>query len=490
MLSPDDLRATGLAALRKEAGTQKTRWDLYKGEHDLPYAPYGVNQEYLALREMARVPLVRLAVRTGVQRLRVDGVRLGGADDRDKATWKVWQANHLDSLQRLVYVHGAVFGKGIVSVWPNAADPDLPHIKVEDPRRVYVHPDPMDPFRPLWAVKTWQEQRQDAFGRVYTAQCATVFAEGFVWRYETESPSAATEVGSWELVDVMDNPLGRVPFVVFAPEMDADGETLSMVDPLVPMQRAIDTIRFDLLLAAQFAAYRQRVVVGYDPVMRDDDGNVIVKKDAEGNPILDDNGMAQPVTATPGRVGVDRLLVFPGADTKVFDLAESNLANYVTALDMLLATFAATSQVPAQYLAGDFKNVSGDLMVATEATLLSLVKDLQTAYSDSWETVFSLANVARGEAELPLGTEVVWADEAPKSLAVVASAMSQMVPNGAPARMFLEMLPGATQAKVERWMGMSGDALQRALAGDLAAALTGPKEAPVVDDAPEPVPAG
>jgi hypothetical protein len=490
LLSPDDLRESGLSALRKEAPAQKTRWSLYKGEHDLPYAPEGVNGEYLALREMARVPLIRLAVRTGVQRLRVDGVRLGGADDRDKATWAVWQANRLDSLQRLVYVHGAVYGKGIVSVWPNAENEDLPLIKVEDPRRVHVEPDPMDPFRPLWAVKTWDEARTTPLGIVYTAKCATVFAEGFVWRWETTSPTGVAPNGEWDLVDVFDNPLGRVPFVVFAPEMDADGDTLSMVDPLVPMQRAIDTIRFDLLLAAQFAAYRQRVVVGYDPVVRDEDGEVVVKTDANGEPILDANGMAQPVTSTPGRVGVDRLLVFPGEDTKVFDLAESNLANYVTALDMLLSTFAATSQVPAQYLAGDFKNVSGDLMVATEATLLSLVKDLQTAYGDSWEEVFSLANIARGEAELPLGTEVVWADEAPKSLAVVASAMSQMVPNGAPARMFLEMLPGATQAKVERWMGMSADALQRALAGDLAAALTGPKEAPSADDASEPLPAG
>ena len=492
MLSPDDLREEGLAALRKEAPGQKTRWDYYKGEHALPYAPPGVNKEYLALREMARVPLIRLAVRTGVQRLRVDGIRTGTSEDRDKASWRVWQANRLDSAQRLVYVHGSVFGRGIVSVWPNVDDPELPIIRVEDPRRVHVEPDPQDPSRPLWAVKTWTEARVSALGVRWNASCATLFeSDGSVWRWETKAPEAGLATGAWELMDAFDNPLGRVPFVVFAPEADADGKTLSMIDPLVPMQRTIDTIRFDLLLASQFAAYRQRIVVGYDPVVTDENGEPVLQKDpTTGEPLLDGNGQAIPVTASPGRVGVDRLLVFPGQDTKVFDLQESNLANYVTALDMLLATFAATSQVPAQYLAGDFKNVSGDLMVATEATLLSLVRDLQTAYADAWEEVFSLANVARGAEALPLGTEVVWADETPKSLAVVASAMSQMVPNGAPARMFLEMLPGATQQKVERWMGMSQQALQRALAGDLAAAMTGPKEAPSANDADEPLAAG
>lgn len=481
MLSPTDLRDAGIAVLKKEDRKNAHRWDLYKGEHPLPYAPVGVNEEYLELREMARVPLVRLAVRTACQRLRVDGIRLGQSEDRDKATWDVWQANRLDSRQRIVYTHAAVFGRGIVGVWP---DNDEPVITVEDPRMVHVEPDPMDPFRPAWAVKRFAEKRRTALGILYDAQVAIVYTDAHVWRYETEAPVSSWLGGEWTLADDFANPLRRVPFVVFAPEMDADGSTLSLVDPLEPMQRAIDAIRFDLLLAAQFAAYRQRIVTGYDPVLRDDDGNVMVKRDAEGNPILDAQGLEIPMTASPGRVGVDRLLVFDG-DAKVFDLPESNLSNYVTALDMLLSTFAATSQVPAQYLAGDFKNVSGDLMVATEATLLSFVKDLQTAYGDAWEEVFSLANLARGEAEVPLGSEVVWADESPKSLSVVASAMSQMVPNGAPARMFLEMLPGATQQKVERWMGMSGDALQRALAGDLAGALTGPKEAPSADS-PEP----
>lgn len=483
MLSPTDLRDSGISALKRTASRDKARWDLYKGEHPLPYAPAGVNEEYEALREMARVPLVRLAVRTAVQRLRVDGIRLGASDDRDKATWAVWQANGLDSRQRLVYVHAAVFGRGIVGVWPDPARPDAPRITVEDPRSVHVEPDPADPFRPAWAVKRWAEVRRTPLGIEHTAQVALVYTDAYVWRYETDAPTTTWLGGEWSLVDGFANPLGRVPFVVFAPEMDADGSTASLVDPLEPMQKAIDTIRFDLLLAAQFAAYRQRIVTGYDPVLRDEDGNPVVKRDAEGNPILDENGMEIPVTASPGRVGVDRLLVFDG-DAKVFDLAESNLNNYVTALDMLLSTFAATSQVPAQYLAGDFRNVSGDLMVATEATLLSFVKDLQTAYADAWETVFTLANIAVGKPEVPLGTEVVWADESPKSLAVVASAMSQMVPNGAPARMFLEMLPGATQTKVERWMAMSAESLSRALAGDLAAVMAGPKqEAPSADPA-------
>lgn len=468
--TPEDLRDLGIARLGAVKAKEQNRRAYADGKHELPFAPQGVNVEYEALRDMSPVPLIRLALRTPVQRLRIGGIRTGASESTDKATWDVWQFNRLDSRQRIVYLDGLVYEKGgVVSVWPNAADPDRPFIRVEDPLRVHVEPDPEDPFSALWAVKRWAETATTPLGQKYDRQVVLVYSDGFVWRYETTGPSTA-----YELVDVFDNPLGRVPFVRFVPEVDSNGSGTSMVDALIPMQRAVDTIRFDLLLAAQFAAFRQRVVVGYDPVLRDEEGNPVVQKDAEGNPILDANGMSQPITASPGRVGVDRLLVFPGDSTKVFDLDESNLANYVTALDMLLATFASTAQVPPQYLVGDFKNVSGDLMVATEATLLSFVTDLQTAYGESWEQVFTLANIARGASELPLATEVVWDDASPKSIAAIGSAMAQMVPNGAPARMFLEMLPGATQQKVERWMGMSQDALQRALAGDLAA-MTGPK---------------
>ncbi|NKS66772.1 phage portal protein [Rhodococcus hoagii] len=170
------------------------------------------------------------------------------------------------------------------------------------------------------------------------------------------------------------------------------------------------------------------------------------------------------------------MLVFPGTDTKIFDLPESDLGNYVTALDMLVATFAAVAQVPPQYLIGDFKNVSGDLMVATEATLRSLVTDLQTSYGESNKDVVRLAAIARGDdADELSDLEVDWSDADPKNINQLASAAAQMVPNGAPLKMFLEQWPGSTPRTVERWMTDAKDEMSRAIAGDFAAIGAGPK---------------
>lgn len=436
--------STGIDWIKGQSQADK-RWKYYKGEHDLPFAPDGVSNEYLEIRNQSRVPLIRLATRIPVQRLRVGGFRSSLTSGTDDATWDAFNKNRLASKSRLLYTHALALGYGVLSVWPGEEEAI---IDIENPLNLYLHLDPTNPTRLDYVVK-YLEQEGRAW--VYTDTLITEYA------YDKQG-------NGWVRVNTVPNKVKRVPFVVFAPEQDADGTFNSMVDSLIPMQRAIDTMRFNLLLAAQFAAYRQRVVVGYDPVMRDGDGNVLFQSDGDGNPITDGDGNPLPMISKPGKVGVDRLLVFPGADTKVFDLDESNLTYYETALNHLMNTFASVAQVPAQHLAGDFKNVSGDLMVATEATLRGLLSSLQTVFSDSWADVWDMASTAQGKEYAPY---VIWMDAEPKSLQAVADAASKMVPNGAPIRLFLEMLGGASQHDVNRWMQEGQSDLQAKLARDL-----------------------
>lgn len=463
----------GTAALSARSSVYKTRQDAYAGKHPLPFAPEGVSAEYLALRKMAALPLIRLSVRTTCQRLRAGGVRTGHGEEVDRALWRMWQRNNLGSRQRILYSDGLVHDGGIVSVEINAKDRSRPLIRPESPKSVYVEADPADPFSSLWALKTWAEGQTTV---------AVVWTDDEVARFETDRSSLVATT-DWRRIGTQPNPLRAVPFITFVPEIDALGEGVSLVDALLPMQKAVDTMRFNLLLAAQFAAFRQRVVTGYDPVVRDNDGHPVVKRDADGEPILDADGLEQPIVRSPGKVGVDRALVFPGADTKIFDLQESNLSNYRVVLDHLVATFASVAQVPPQYLVGDFKNVSGDLMVATEATLRSLVMDLQTAFGESIKEVIRLAHrAAGGDESLLEDIEVDWADADPKSMAQIASAASQMIPSGAPLQMFLEQWPGATPQTVARWMELARQEAERVLAGDFASVDTGPKPDSVVMD--------
>lgn len=461
-----DMLEKGTAALANRATDYQLRQDAYAGKHPLPFAPEGVSEEYLALRKMAALPLIRLSVRTTCQRLRAGGVRTGHGEKVDRGLWRMWQRNNLGSRQRILYSDGLVHDGGIVSVEINPKESSRPLIRPESPKSVHVEPDPADPFSSLWALKTWTE------GDITVA---VVWTADEVARFETDRSSLVATT-DWRHIGTQPNTLGAVPFVTFVPEIDALGDGVSLVDALLPMQKAIDTMRFNLLLAAQFAAFRQRVITGFDPVIRDDDGNPLVKRDANGEPVLDSDGLETPIVRSPGKVGVDRALVFPGADTKITDLQESNLSNYRVVLDHLVATFASVAQVPPQYLVGDFKNVSGDLMVATEATLRSLVMDLQTAFGESIKEVIRLAHrAAGGDESLLEDVEVDWADADPKSMSQIASAASQMIPSGAPLQMFLEQWPGATPQTVARWIELARQEAERVMAGDFSSMDTGPK---------------
>ena len=469
-MTPEEmLLETGIEFLNSGVTLRDEWWRYFEGDHDLPFAPEGVNEEYLALREIAILPLIGLAVATPVQRLRIKGMLTTNSSSAETHR-RIWQANKMDAGQRKPYLDAFVYGEGYISVWPDRNEPSTPIVRSEDPNLVWVERDTRDAQKPLWAVKRWTERLRDPSdaGRMIQRDVGVLYTDTEVHRFHRGvrtvrgvrsvgafGESVAPQGSAWELAPgfPVTNPLGQVPFVPFVTEEGSDGRGSSRVARLIGMQRSIDTMRFNLLLAAQFAAFRQRVAVGYDPIVRDADGNIIYQTDTLGAPVLD------PVTQQPiplvhpgGRVGVDRLLVFPGADTNVFDLAESNLQNYVYALEMLVATFSSVSQVPPQYFLGKLDgNLSGELMTATEVTLQSLIKDCQTQFGESMESVGQLVGKAIGDQELvDPESEVIWDETAPANLSEIGDFASKMVPLGYPMLEVVQTIPGVSQARASR----------------------------------------
>lgn len=444
----------GMQHLRDQEKSWRELERYHRGTHERPFAPAGINREYDELREMAVAPWLRLVTKTPVQRLRVDGVRQDQSTDADSDAWAtIWKANQMDARQRIVYTDSVVHGRGILSVWMNTKDRSRPVVRPESPRSVYMRPRADDPFTAEWSVKGWSSRGTTDVEKANDIDQCVFFDDESFHRFRREG-------GRWVRSLSGANPLRANPFVEFSPGVDAEGHPQSMIRPLIPMQRAIDTARFDLLLAMQFSAYRQRVVVGYDPVVKDRDGNVVYKKDQNGDPVRDQNGNLVPEIASPGRPGVDRLLSFPGTDTKVFDLAESNLKNYVDVISSLVQHLAAISQVPPQYLLGGMANLSGEALAAAESTLAALVADLQLSFQTSFEQVMRLAHRAKGSASAEAPTEVIWGDGQARAFSQTVDGIQKLIAVGFPREAAFEMLPSATLEKVSRWKRMMDEEAQ------------------------------
>jgi hypothetical protein len=261
----------------------------------------------------------------------------------------------------------------------------------------------------------------------------------------------------FEVVAEGTHPMGENPFQTYDYRPDTQGRIWSPMDPLIPQQDAINTIRFNTLLAMQFSAFRQRIVVGFDPVQWDGDGNVLFERDSSNNLILDQYGNPKPRLTSPGRVGVDRLLAFPGGETKVFDLPESNLKNYIEVLGEFLTQFFATGQIPPQYLLSRMANLSGDALAGAESTLAALVKEIQLIGAEANEGIFRRgAKCAGVEWDFP-DAEMNYADAEAKSFAQVVDGIGKLITSGFPRQDAWGMLPGATSQKVQTWLDHAED---------------------------------
>lgn len=449
----------GHGVLTKRAPKVKRREDYERGIQDLPFAPEGINAEYEDLRQQAPANFLGIAMGAPIQRMRADSILTNLGAEADTAIWNgMWQANNMDTRQSLPYKSMMMHGRGLMSCWPNKANKAEPIVRPESYALVHVEMDPDDPFTPLYAVKVYEVQE---FSQLLTAgmilpasvnakkTIGIVYDDKSMMRFEKGGKGSA----SWEPVADGTHPMRRVPFALYDYKPDATGQPWSALDVLMPQQDAINTIRFNTLLAMQFSAFRQRIVTGFDPRATDKDGNFLYKRDTAGNPILDVNGNATPILNTPGRVGVDRMLAFPGGETKVFDLPESNLKNYIEVYDKFLTTFFSNAQIPPQYLLSQMANLSGDALAGAESTLASLVAELQLAAGEGNEELAGMAWYAMGNAkEFSSTSETQWADAEARSFNQIADAITKLISVDFPHRAAFEMLPGATKTKVDRWM--------------------------------------
>ncbi|MGW5645054.1 phage portal protein [Saccharopolyspora sp. NPDC003752] len=467
-----DRLETGLYLLGKQE-RPFNRWrDYYNGDQDLPYAPEGVNEEVDELREMSIANWIKLVVRTAVQRLAVDNFRTHRGEEltaaeqnaADQWAWKRWQTNRLDGRQKMVYSDRYIYGRGIVSVWPaGGGRPAI--VRPESPRRVWLQQSADDPFVTNWSVKSWSEHTVSRSPLAdLRLRHAVVYDDDTFYRFRW-----GPDDRGWVLTKQDKNPLGEAPFVAFLNDPDTEGNSSSEVESMIRLQDSINTTRFYLMLAMGFAAFRQRGIIGYDPVQRDEHGNAIL--DEQGNPKI----------TPPPRAGVDRTWVFPGADTKIFEFSESNLENYIKSQSSHVQHTAALTQTPPHYLLGQLSNLSAEALTAAEATLNRKIIDAQTTDGEAWEDVQRRATIAEGGTAGDWESQTVWRNTETVSIGQIVDAITKLVGGEPvlPPEAAREMIPGATGQDLRRWKQMAQDrengTAARIASGDLADALAAVK---------------
>jgi hypothetical protein len=205
---------------------------------------------------------------------------------------------------------------------------------------------------------------------------------------------------------VADHDLGVCPVVRFTHEsdLDGDGDVNGEVDPLIPIQDQINFGTFNLLMAEQYGAFRQRWVTG-----------MVAPVDEEGR------------ASRPFNPGVDRILASEDPATKFGDFSVTDLGPYLNAREASVRHMATISQVPPYHLLGQIANLSAEALAAARDGLDRRVGELQGVLTDSWRNVFRLASKASGDKEgwQDLNGSVYWRDTSAKSFAATVDALGK-----------------------------------------------------------------
>ena len=404
--------------------------------------------------------------RAPVDRLRIDGLRLGTstdvitADERD--LWNDWNRNELGAQSNQGFLSSTIAKRSAVLVWGD--DNDEPVVTWEHPSQVIVAYEAASNYRTrLAALKAWVDGDREY---------ATLYLPDEVWKFERSSSvsvengrtpggiivegAAFTDMSGWQPRIVPDetwplvNPLGEVPVVEFLNRPMLGAEPISDIAGTMAMQDAINMLWAYLFTAADHASMPARVVLGAEPPKV---------------PVLDSEG--QVIGAKPAKLedlAQGRLLFLPGvkdANARIDQWDAAKLDVFTGVIAEAVAHIAAQTSTPGHYLLSNekFANLNGDALTAAEVPLATKTGNQQTHYNPAVKETGRLMALVRGRKDLAQAIAETdgrhfaqWKDAAMHSLAQLADAATKDRAVGLSLRTVLERRYGMSETEIDREM--------------------------------------
>ncbi|MGH3878053.1 MAG: phage portal protein [Actinophytocola sp.] len=443
-LSEDNAKATvaTLLDLRQPEQERLNRIARYvRGKHSSVYVPKGAKHEYRWLIDRAKQNMLRLVINVVAQNLYVDGYRPATSDD-NAPPWEIWQANRMDARQHGVHRAALKYGVSYNLVLPGTPEPVITPMS---PRRLTAfYADPVNDEWPLYALDVTTERTKEPGGKPGEKKIIRLFDDTSAYRFEAVD-------NRLDFQSVEDHDLGVCPAVRYLNEVDLDEDeaVAGEVEPLIEIQDQINSTTFGLLMAQQYAAFRQRWATG------------MVTEDEQGRPL------------PPPNAGVDRLLTNDSTDARFGEFEATPLDGYLKSREESVRAMATISQTPPYYLLGVVANLSAESLAAARDGLDRKVEERKSTFGESHEQTLRLAAKAKKDIQGwdDTSAQVVWRDTSTRALAQTVDALGKLVQMlKVPEQALWERIPGVTQTDIKRWQEIAADAepdLNRIAAGFL-----------------------
>lgn len=441
--------------------------DYYRGDHPLPWLAAQAQDEFRRILRMTRSNYMGLVVDSVAERLMIEGFRLGvDQEDGDAETWRIWQANNLDSDSDQLWLESLIAGQSYGLVEVNPKDPKTPNIYVEHPSQAIVEYVPGSGRRERAAgLKVWDDEWTDL-------TFATLYLPGNVFKFQAKKRSnVASKNVRWERREVSGEEWGgpNVLKVVSLVEIPNNPRLLtggvSELADVTDIQDRINKTIADRMITQDYGAFPQKWVAGWPT--HDEKGNPTPEIDA----------------------GRNRIVTTDIKDTKFGQWEAAPLDPYSAAKREDVKDIASRTRTPAQYLLGEMNNVNGETLKASESGLISKTRQRMRSYGEGVEELMRLARVAAGlSVDGTESMETMWRDPEYRTEGERVDALVKMSTLEVPTEALWERW-GATATERERWKKMRAEDKQDPVLSALADKLGPAAPVPPAPGMPMPGPA-
>lgn len=439
----------------------------WRGDHDPPYMPDGANDEYHLLAKRSVTNHMPLLVNSAAQVLAVDGYRRGrkvaGVNPTANQTvalrgdlpeWEHWEESRLQARQTSIHKAAVAYGHSF-AVTERFADGSVLTRGLSPLRTSALYDDPANDDNPIAALNV------QSFPR-HTGD-KVIPGKALMWdrTFWYEMSFVEKDGGFKFTVDQSKRHglKGVCPVTRWAAEVDLNGRTTGVIEPVVPIQDRLNQTAFDLLVAQTGSSFRTRWVTGMAPPVRmrlprNEDGTI----DFEADPVpeLDADGNPVPL---PLNINATKMMFSEDPDVKFGNFEASSLQPYLDAMQQAVKDLASISQTPPHYMLGQIANLSADAMRAAESALTRRAREYKLVFGESWERVFRIALDLLGESgSEDMTGEVLWRDLEAQSLAQAADAYGKLATQlEIPKRALWRRVPGVSQNELYEWEALADE---------------------------------
>jgi len=353
--------AAAVAALRAKLPEYENYWRYYDGDHPQIYTNKRLAEIFrdidLTFNEnWCAVIIDALCDRVTLRGARIKKKRAHGRFEQ------LWRDLAIESEFDAAVCGAFVTGEAMVIVWPDG-DGGI-DVYANDSRQCHVFYDEAQPKKKRYAAKWWvNSAEQTRYLTLYYADRLEHFA------CKDDGKNTTFDFKPIGEGAVQEHKLGIVPVFHFRPALR---RVKSDLKNALPLQVGINKLVNDLMVSAEFAAFRQRYIIS----------------NASGlNTLTNSPNEIWEIPAGDG----------DGERSQVGQFEATELSNYIGAIDHLANALAAITRTPKHYFfSGDY--LSGEALLTLEAPLMRKAQKRTDVFSPEWRSAIQFILKLAGES--------------------------------------------------------------------------------------------